>query len=37
MQATAVVETDSDKSYHKNGGHLQNGKDCTTVGEGGIL
>uniref|UniRef100_A0ABK0LQ69 RNA binding motif protein 44 n=1 Tax=Rattus norvegicus TaxID=10116 RepID=A0ABK0LQ69_RAT len=26
MQATAVVETDSDKSYHKNGGHLQNDK-----------
>ncbi|XP_006988742.1 RNA-binding protein 44 isoform X1 [Peromyscus maniculatus bairdii] len=26
MQATAVVETDSDKKYHKNGGNLQKDK-----------
>ncbi|GAB1285233.1 RNA-binding protein 44 [Apodemus speciosus] len=26
MQATAAVETDSDKIYHKNGGHFQNDK-----------
>ncbi|XP_059133897.1 RNA-binding protein 44 isoform X2 [Peromyscus eremicus] len=26
MQATAVVETDSDKNYHKNGGNLQKDK-----------
>ncbi|XP_031224266.1 RNA-binding protein 44 isoform X2 [Mastomys coucha] len=26
MQATAAIETDSDKNYHKNGGHFQHDK-----------
>ncbi|XP_055472855.1 RNA-binding protein 44 [Psammomys obesus] len=33
MQATAVVETDSDKSYHKDGRNLQKDKLCNTKKE----
>jgi hypothetical protein len=34
MQATAALETDSDKNYPKNGGHFQNGKDAHLLMEG---
>lgn len=34
MQATAAVETDSDKNYHKNRGHFENGKDAHLLAKG---